>query len=96
MPDAISGSSRTYDEPSYYDDHLSQAGLNYCRTAHTVTSGFLCAEDATVSNACRSPTNDVDRFVCDDQKMAGLQHSVWDTTKDILKTIFGAFIGGKR
>jgi len=73
-----------------------KAGLNFCRNANTVTEGFLCDEPTVVSNACRSSTNAVDAFVCDDHRMADLQRSVWDTTKDVLKTLLGALVGGKR
>ncbi len=58
--------------------------------------GFLCDERTVVSDACRTPNNDFDKFVCDDRKMADAQHGVWEATKDVLKTIFGAIIGGKR
>jgi hypothetical protein len=50
-------------------------------------------DEPTVSNACRSPKNDIDKFACDDQKMADLQKGAWETTKDILKTTVGALIG---
>jgi hypothetical protein len=60
------------------------------------TEGFLCDEPTVTSNACRTPNNDIDEFVCDDKKMQGLQSSVWETTKEALKAIFGAIIGGKR
>lgn len=72
------------------------AGLNYCRDAHTVVAGALCDEPTVISNACRSQTSDVDRFLCDDKQLASVQHSVWDTTKDVLKMIFTAIIGGRR
>jgi hypothetical protein len=45
--------------------------LKFCQHASTVTEGFLCDEPTVVSNACRSPTNDGDRFVCDDKNLAG-------------------------
>jgi hypothetical protein len=94
MPQPIGGYGRSayVQQP---EEH-SNAGLDFCRNANTVTEGFLCDEATVVSNACRSATNAIDAFVCDDRRMADLQRSVWDTTKDVLKTLFGALVGGKR
>jgi len=76
-----------------YDDPIDTAAQNFCRNASNVTEGFLCDETTVVSNACRSPTNAVDAFVCDDNKMAGLQHGLWDTVKDTVRMIAGVLIG---
>jgi hypothetical protein len=59
-----------YNPPSPHpDDPIDTAAQNFCRSASTVTEGFLCDETTVVSNACRSPTSAVDAFVCDDKKM---------------------------
>lgn len=103
MTQGIGGYSRAYDW-NRDDGHTSiaadaaasrggTAAREMCVRADTVFEGFLCEEPSVVSAACRSPKNEVDRYVCDDKKMADLQQSVWDTTKDVLKTLFGAFAG---
>ncbi len=95
MTQPIGGYGRSYDYSRYDEQESStnKTAREFCTTAKTVTSGFLCDEDTVISNACRSPTNDFDKFVCDDKKMQSLQQGIWDTTKDVLKTIFGALVG---
>jgi hypothetical protein len=58
-----------------------------------VAAGALCDDPTIVSEACRSPTNDVDAYVCDDRKMASLQRSILDGLKEATKAIFGALVG---
>jgi hypothetical protein len=72
------------------------AGLDYCKHADSVASGFLCDEPKVVSDACRTPKDDFDKYVCDDRNLAALQKGIWDTTKDLLQTIFGGSSGGRR
>jgi hypothetical protein len=94
MTQPVSSYSRTAYEPTIQDDPpATNAGLEFCQNASTVTEGFLCDEPTTISNACRSPTNDLDRFVCDDKKLAGVQASLWDATKDVVKTIASVLVG---
>ena len=76
MTQPIGGHGRsTYDYQSETtpETPLSKLALEFCTTANTVTSGFLCDELTVVSSACRTPTNDVDNFICDDRKMQSLQ-----------------------
>ncbi len=100
MTQPIGGYGRSYDYARHDDPQAesstSKAAREFCTTAKTVTSGFLCDEPTVVSNACRTPDNDIDKFVCDDKKMQDLQSGVWEATKDALKMIFGAIVGGKR
>jgi hypothetical protein len=58
-----------------------------------VTEGSLCDETTVVSSACRSPKNAFDAFVCDDKKMAHVQSSLWDATKEAVKMIVSALLG---
>jgi hypothetical protein len=74
-------------------ENAQQDALSYCRTADTVTAGYLCDEPTVVSNACRSPKNAVDAFVCDDKQMASVQHEIWDTVKSLVMTAIGAIAG---
>jgi hypothetical protein len=70
MTQPIGGAS--FSPPSPYpshDDPIDTAAQNFCRNASTVTEGYLCGEPTVVSNACRSPSNALDEFVCDDRKM---------------------------
>jgi hypothetical protein len=87
-----------YHPPPYapYDDDTSTQAREFCLHAETVVEGFLCDEPTAVSDACRTPKNSTDEFVCDDKNLATLQKGVWDTAKDILKTIFGALVGSRK
>jgi hypothetical protein len=76
-----------------YEDPIGRAAKSLCMNADTVTTGFLCDESAVISNACRSPHNAVDAFVCDDRRMAEVQAGLWDATKEIVKTIFAVLVG---
>ena len=58
-----------------------------------MAAGALCDEDTVVSDACRTPSNAVDAFVCDDTRMADAQHTILDTVKDLAMTILGVFAG---
>ena len=95
MSNPISGYGRSYTPIDHdsYGDPLGKAAQSYCKHADTVTAGYLCDEPTVVSNVCRTPKNDIDKLVCDDRKMADLQKGAWETTKDVLKTFFGAIIG---
>jgi hypothetical protein len=76
-----------------FDQTAEKVGLAYCRNASTVVAGSLCDEPTAVSNACRSPRNDFDAFVCDDTKMAGLQSSLREAAKDVLKMAASVVLG---
>lgn len=69
------------------------AAVAYCKSAQTVLAGYLCDEPTVTSNACRAPTNELDRVVCDDRKLASLQSTIWGAVKDVIKTAFGALVG---
>jgi hypothetical protein len=77
----------------YWNDPVESDALTYCQKANTVTAGALCNEPTVVSDACRTPTTDVDAFVCDDPQMADAQHTLLGTVKDVALTILGVFAG---
>ena len=79
----------TQDEPPA----TSNAALEFCQHASTVAEGFLCDEPTVVSNACRSPTNDVDKYVCNDKNLADIQSSLWDATKEVVKMAAQLLLG---
>jgi hypothetical protein len=85
MTQGIGGYRLTgYDYDQAHDDDASpmqKAALDHCKHADTVVDGFICDEPKVVSHACRTPTNDVDKHVCDDRNLAALQKAIWDTTK---------------
>lgn len=91
MTSPISGSGSS--PWSSWTDSLDAEALDYCQNANTVTAGALCGEDTVVSDACRAPVSDVDAFVCDDRKMAGLQDTIVSGLKDVAKMIFGGIVG---
>jgi hypothetical protein len=74
-------------------DHWTAQGETFCKTAHTVTAGALCDEPTIISDACRSPTNKLDAFVCDDPKMAAVQDTVWGALKSFASSALGALLG---
>jgi hypothetical protein len=76
-----------------WNANLEADALDYCQDAKGVTAGVLCNEDTVVSDACRTPTNDVDAFVCDDKKMAAVQGTILDGLKEAAKAILSALVG---
>lgn len=72
----------------------NKTARDYCTNADSVISGALCDEDTVISNACRTPHGDIDKTLCDDKQLHDAQTGVWQATKDTLKMIFGAIIGG--
>jgi hypothetical protein len=94
MTQPIGGYSRTAYDPTAQDETpATNAGLDFCRNANSVTEGFLCDEPTVVSNACRSPTNDVDKYVCNDKNLADVQSSLWDATKEVVKVAAQLLLG---
>ena len=71
----------------------NRAARDYCTHADSVISGALCGEDTVISNACRAGHGDLDQTLCDDRQLHEAQTTVWQATKDTLKTIFGALVG---
>jgi hypothetical protein len=94
MTQPVGGYSRNLYAFTQNDEPATNAGLEFCRNATTVTEGFLCDEPTVVSNACRSPKIAGEAFVCDDKKMASLQHEIWDTVKSLVMTAVGVLAGG--
>jgi hypothetical protein len=66
-----------------------------CSAADTVIEGFLCDDPTAVSNACRKPTNDFDRFVCDEPRMQQLQWAILRETWSLLKALALALVRAK-
>jgi len=75
------------------ESSANKTARDYCTQADSVISGALCDEDTVISNACRTPHGDFDKTLCDDKQLQSAQHSVWEATKDTLKTIFEAIVG---
>jgi hypothetical protein len=71
------------------------AGHRFCSEADTVFEGFLCNDSTAVSNACRKPNNDFDRFVCDDPRMQELQWAILRETWSLLKSLALAIVRAK-
>jgi hypothetical protein len=46
--------------------------------------------DPRIRRSCRSPKNAFDAFVCDDEKKAHVQSSLWKVAKEALKMILSA------
>ena len=82
--------SSAYRDASSYRE---QEALEYCSNAKTVTAGVLCDENTVISDACRTPTNSVDAFVCDGTQTADAQRTILDTVKDLAMTVLGVFAG---
>lgn len=72
---------------------VNRAAREYCTNADSVIAGALCGEDDVVSDACRAGRSDIDRTLCDDKELQAVQSTVWQATKDTLKTLFGALVG---
>jgi hypothetical protein len=95
MTQPIGGDCHGYTIPFYecHEDPIYKAAQGVCKNADTVATGFLCDEPTVVSNACRSPTNKLDAFICDDKKMAEVQDTLWSTMKSLAFTVLGAILG---
>jgi hypothetical protein len=97
MPSPINGyGSDAFDRWQRVEEESSpikEAARSYCQHADSLISGFMCDEPKVISDACRAGKSDVDKTLCDDKQLKAAQDGVWESTKDVLKMIFGGIIG---
>ncbi|MBP9113181.1 MAG: hypothetical protein KBF88_10255 [Polyangiaceae bacterium] len=60
---------------------LSNPGSEYCDARPSVVRGFLCNDKPMIAKACAESASDVDRTLCDDQKLAGAQEKALEVAK---------------
>ena len=80
-------------DPADDDTPTQAASLNMCRKADNLAAAYICDEPVVTARVCTTTGDQIEEFVCDDKKMAGLQQGIVDTAKQAIKDVWHALVG---
>ncbi len=92
---SVSTSASRYQayDPADEDTPTQASALKICRNADNLMTAYICDEPTVTANVCKTTSDQIESFVCDDKKMAGLQQGIVDTAKQAIKDVWHALVG---